>query len=157
MKNKTIIITQITFLVIVLAITYMLYPKIEFKVDRDWVEFNSINAKVIMISDSPNFIEPRYLDMQEAENVSFRLKPGTYYWKASNNIITGLKNEFVIDSEVGMKIDKENDSELVNIGNVKLNVTKEGGKMVGHIVLEPDESKDIEDKGRYVGEQAEDV
>jgi len=65
-----------------------------------------------------------------------------------------LKNEFTIETEVGMKIERENESELVNVGNVKINVTRsKSGMMVGHIILEPNASKKIEDKGEYAGRQ----
>jgi len=40
--------------------------------------------------------------------------------------------------------EKEDEDELVNIGNVKINVTKsKSGVMVGHIILEPEESEEI--------------
>jgi hypothetical protein len=150
MKNKKIIIMQIIFLVVVVFGIYLIYPKTAVDLDGNNVRFNSINARVIMISENPDFSNPRFIDLEE--NVSFPLKPGTYYWKADNGIIEGFKNEFTIDSEVGLGIDEE-ESKLENIGNVKLNVTKnKQGVMVGHIILEPDETEDLED-AEYVGRQ----
>jgi len=156
MKNKRIVMAQTIFLVLVLSVVYFLYPRINVSVDDEWVRFNSINAKVIMISDNPDFSNPRYLDLEQENDISLNLKPGKYYWKADNGIIESLGKEFVIDSEVGLGIERDEDgSELMNVGNVKINVTKrEGGGMVGHIILEPDESEDIEDKEeKYVGRE----
>lgn len=154
---KVIIIMQAIFLVGAAFALYFLYPKINVDVEGTLVNFNSINANVIIISENPDFSNPRYLDIVEGKNISFDLYPGTYYWKAANNLIEGLSKKFTIKSEVGMKIDKdkeENESELVNIGNVKINITKgEGGIMVGHIILEPNQSEKIEDSGKYTGRQ----
>jgi len=155
-----VILVQTIFLVVVLFIIYLLYPRIDVDIKENLVNFNSINANVIIISENPDFSNPRYLEIGKGKNVSFNLKPGIYYWKADNGIIEGLKNKFTIESEVGMKIEKrisgesENETRLVNIGNVKINITKkEGGIIVGHIILEPNESEEIEDKGNYIGRQ----
>ena len=44
---------------------------------------------------------------------------------------------------------------MINVGNVKINVTKnEEGILIGYVTLEPDELKEIEDKGEYMGRQA---
>jgi len=152
MKHKFIIL-ELILVVGVLSFIYFAYPKAVVNVEDDFVKFSSINANVIMISENPDFSNPRYLIFNETDEMGFRLKPGNYYWKPENNLIKGFQGEFVIDSEVGL--DKVNDS-LVNVGNVKLNVSKaEDGTMVGHIILEPEEVKEIEDKGEYIARQDE--
>jgi hypothetical protein len=154
-KHMKVIIMQSVFLIGVLIAIYFLYPKMNVDVNGDRVRFNSINAHVVMISENPDFSNPRYIDMNEIENVSFGLNPGTYYYKASNGFISGFKKEFTIGSEVGMNLKKEgNETGLVNVGNVKINVTKKGGVMVGHIILEPEQEEKIEDSGQYIGRQA---
>jgi len=164
-KHVKVILVQVIFLTVVFTIIYFMYPKINVDIDGETVSFNSINTNMIIISENPDFSNSRYLDIEERENVSFNLKPGTYYWRVANNYIEGLKNEFTIESEVGMKIDRktendvgeneEDESELVNIGNVKLNVTKgQEGVLIGYIILEPNESAEIEDKDeKYTGRQ----
>jgi len=148
--NKKIIIAQVIFLMIVGAVLFLLYPKAKVEINGNLVKINSGNANLIIISESPDFSNPRYLELNN-KTEEFNLAPGTYYWKASNSYINGLKNKFTIESEVGLKID---DKELVNIGNVKLNVSEgENGVMVGHIILEPEESEKIENKGEYIGRQ----
>jgi len=151
---------QMIFLVAVLTVIYFAYPKAEAIVNGNSVNFNSINANVIIISENPDFSNPSYINVSEKNNVSFILEPGEYYWKSDNGIIESWKNKFTIKSEVGLKIkrnqSKENESELVNIGNVKLNITKgEDGVIVGHVILSPDESEKIEDSGNYTGRQTE--
>lgn len=155
-KHMMIITAQAIFLVLVLAGIYLFYPRTFVDINGNWVKFNSINAKVIMISENPDFSNPRYIDLSERKNISYNLNPGIYYWKSDNGIIEGMKHEIVIESDVGMKINKtENETDLVNIGNVKINVTKsKEGIMVGHIILEPDESEKIKDEGQYTGGQA---
>ena len=153
--NKILIVSEIIVLAVVVAGIYLLYPRTNVNVSGNFVNFNSINAKVIELSENPDFSNPRYLDFSQVKNTSLKLKPGKYYWKADNGIIEGISNEFEIKSEVSMEINRsENESNLVNVGNVKINVTKgEGGVMVGHIILEPEESQKIEDKGNYSGKQ----
>ena len=154
-KHIKIILLQMIFLVGVFIAIYFAYPKTELEVEGNFVKFKSINSNVIIISENPDFSNPRYLEVGKGENLSFNLKPGTYYWKASNGIIEGLKNKFTIQSEVGLGIEhEENETKLVNIGNVKINITKnKRGVMVGHIILEPNESEKIEDSGKYIGRQ----
>ncbi len=154
-KHIKIIMIQVIFLVLVFSILYFLYPRTNVEVEGNLVNFRSVNANVIIISESPDFSNPRYLDLAEGKNASINLKPGAYYWKAGNNLIQGWRRAFKIDSEVGMEIKKEeNESELVNIGNVKINVTKsKEGTMIGYIILEPNQSEEIEDSGKYTGRQ----
>ncbi len=153
--NKKIVISQVVFLGVLLAMVYFLYPKVNVDVDGNFVDFKSINANVIMISENSDFSNPRYLEFSERNNFSFNLEPGTYYWKPSNSLIGGFGNQFIIESEVGLEVNRSNGTELVNVGNVKINVTKQGGIMVGHIILEPEDVEKIEDKGEYVGRQIE--
>jgi len=152
-----IIIVQGIFLVVVLSVVYILYPKTNINLNGNLVSFNSVNANVIIISENPDFSNPFYLNISEKNNISLILQPGTYYWKSDNGIVQGLKNEFTIESEVGLNINRvENETDLVNIGNVKINVTKDdNGVVVGHVILEPDESEKINDSGNYTGRQTE--
>jgi len=154
MKNKTIILVQIVFLSLIGVAIFVMYPKVNLEVSGNLVRFDSINAEVIMISKNSDFSNPRFLDLREIKNISFELEPGTYYWKSDNGFIQGFKNSFVIDSEVGLGINKTFEkTNLVNIGNIKLNVTKDGF-LTGEIVLEPGESEEIkEDNVTYFGRQ----
>ena len=159
-KHIKIIAIQAVFLIVVLVGLYFIYPKASMELQGNSVNLKSINAHVIVLSENPDFSNPRYLEINEGENISFNLNPGTYYWKSDNGMIQGMKNKFTIESEVGLGINRENEtgeSDLVNIGNVKINVTKsKEGVMVGHIILEPEKSEKIEDTNEeYVGRQNE--
>jgi len=156
--NKYMIGMQVIFLLLVLTLILFLYPKTEVNVSGNVVKFDSAGANVIIISENPDFSNPRYLDLSETDSVSFSLKPGKYYWKSDNGIIESFKGEFIIESKVGMIINRsEEESDLVNIGNVKINVTKsKKGIMIGHVILEPDEGEEIEDDNeKYTGRQEE--
>ena len=159
MKHK-IILVQGIFLVVVAIALYMLYPKTILELNGNVVNFKAVNANVIVLSENPDFSNPRYFDMSENKNAIFELPTGTYYWKSANKFIQGLENKFIIDSEVGLKINRneseDNESEIENIGNVKVNITRtKEGIMVGHIILQPDETEKITDKEEegYVGRQ----
>ena len=154
-KNMLVILAQLVFLIIVIIGIYILYPKVNVNVNGDWVNFKSINGNVIMLSQNPDLSNPRYIELNKSENLSFNLDPGVYYYKADNGVIAGITNKIEIKSVVGMEINKSgNDSNLVNVGNVKINVTKKGGTMVGYIVLDPSDSQKINDSMNYTGRQA---
>jgi len=155
MKTRKIMIMQMGFLVLVLVGLYFAYPKADVSVSGNFVKFDSINANVIMISENSDFSNPIYLDLEEVGDSPVNFKPGTYYWKSANSLIQGFRGKFVVDSEVGMVVDREGGgADLVNVGNVKINITKGGdGFMVGHIILEPEESQEIEDFGEYIGRE----
>ena len=161
MKNKktkhhrNILIVQLAIIVLIVVAIYILYPKVNVDANGTLVKFGAINANVVMLSENPDFSNPRYLDFNEREDITFDLSPGKYYWKPSNNLISGLKRKIVINSEIGIGINRsENETNLKNIGNVKINITEnKDGIMVGHIILEPNEEEEIEDKGEYTGRQ----
>jgi hypothetical protein len=155
-NHKKIIALQIFFLGLVLTLVYFYYPRANMTINGNFVRFDSINANVIILSDSPNFYSPKYIDLREVKNVSIDFMPGKYYWRPYNQIIEGFTNEFEIDSKVGLKIDREdNSTDLVNIGNVKINVSKsKNGMMVGRIILDPEQEEEIEDTNeKYIGGQ----
>ncbi len=150
-KNMLMMIVQLTFILGVIVAILFVYPKMEVEFDEERVNFKSINANAIIISNSPDFSNSRYIEVEDS--LSLDLEPGEYYWKSSNSFINGFSSSFVVDSEVGLEIE---DDELKNTGNVKLNITEsEGGFLVGHIILDPDESSEIENKNgsEYVGRQ----
>ena len=76
-QHMKIIIGQVIFIVLALALVFMLYPKTSMGVNGNAVSFNSGNADVIIISENPDFSNPRYLDFGNESNLSFSLKPGT--------------------------------------------------------------------------------
>ena len=151
--HKIFIVAQIVFVVVLVGIIFVFYPRANLALEGNTVNFKSVNANVIILSANPDFSNPRYIDIEQ--NVSFNLRVGKYYWKASNGVIESLSKEFEIESEVGLSIiEKDDNYELQNVGNVRVNVTKkEDGSFVGHIILEPDESSEIENTGEYVGRQ----
>jgi len=154
MNHKIFIIGQLIFLILIGIAIFFIYPRVQFNLDGNNVNFKSINANVVILSANPDFSNPRFVDINDS--VSFNLKPGKYYWKASNGVIESFSNEFNIDSEVGLEIIEKNDKKILqNVGNVRVNVTKTTeGRFVGHIILEPDTGEEVED-GEYTGRQNE--
>jgi len=156
-KHLKLIVVEVIFLFGVFLGIYFAYPWADVNIEGNVVKFDSISAEIIVISENSDFSNSRYLEIEKGENISFELPPGKYYWKSDNGIIESLKNEFVVQSEVAMEINREeNKSELENVGNVKINITKnEGGIIVGHIILGPDNSEEIQDEEdiNYKGKQ----
>lgn len=150
--SKIFIVTQTAIVAIALLSFVFIYPRVTLSINGNTVNFNPVNARTIILSDNPDFMDSRYVDLDS--NVTFNLKPGRYYWKASNGVVSGISKEFIIESEVALKIEEiNNEKELINVGNVRVNVsrTKEG-LFVGNIILEPEEGENI-DGGEYVGRQ----
>ena len=157
MKHKWFILCQAIFVVATLVAILVFYPRASLDLIGNKASFKSLNANVIIISSNPDFSNPRYVDINDS--ASFNLKSGTYYWKASNGFIEGLSKKFMIDSNVGLEIvEKDDERKLRNIGDVKVNVTKtKNGTFVGYIILEPEESEEIENEEdkAYTGRQAD--
>ncbi len=156
MKIRKIILVQLVFVIASLTFVYFMYPRTTFEISNNSASFKSINANVILISENPDFTNARRIDLSKDKNTTLDLVPGTYYWKPVNTFVNGISKTFTIDSNVGMEIKrKENESDLVNVGNVKINITKsKDGIMTGRIILEPNESEIIEDRNEdYVGRQ----
>ncbi|MGV8151442.1 MAG: hypothetical protein ACP5OG_00010 [Candidatus Nanoarchaeia archaeon] len=127
MKHK-IIILQGIFLLIVISLIYIIYPKADLNLNGNVIKIQGFNAQGIVISDNPDFENSRYIELNESQEIA--LKPGKYYWKPANEHITGFTQEFEV------KID--NSSEFINMENVKVNVKKVNGVMVGYVVFEPE-------------------
>lgn len=157
-KNMKIVGLQLVVLLVITVAIFMLYPRVDYSINNNFLHFNSINAHVIMISKSPDFNDTRYIDLREVKNVSINLEPGKYYFKPYNSFIEGNTKEVEIDSFVslGLKEKGENDT-LVNLGNVKLNVSKgKNGKLVGRVILDPEQFEEIdENANEYVGREVE--
>jgi len=148
---KKFIIVQIAFILIVGSMIYVMYPNVELSVTGNVVGIDSVNTNAIILSKNPDFSNARYIRLDELEDSSFEIESGEYYVRGSNRLIKGFQKKILIESEVGLGI---NNSKLINIGNVKLNVTEEEGQLVGHIVLGPGVEELIEDN-KFIGRQIE--
>jgi hypothetical protein len=152
-KHTKIIVLQLLFLIGIVSFIYFSYPKAEVGVSGNFISLDSKNAEYIAIAKNPDFSDAKYIDLSETKKLGFELEPGNYYVRAGNWVIAGFSSEIEVNSTVALTI--ENDS-LVNVGNVKLKVTKgKNGAMVGNIVLEPTDSQNInsQEDTVYKGEQ----
>jgi len=117
------------FLITVITALYIIYPKASVNISGNIIKFERGNANLIIISENPDFSNARYF---EINNSIIRLKPGKYYWKASNNYLEGMANELIIPSEVGLNLEN---SSLENTGNVEINVTQENEEGEKELVI----------------------
>mgnify|MGYP001558794460 FL=1 len=154
MKHTHIVIAQISFLIIVGGLFYYFYPYVNQSIHGNIIFFNSENSQAIIFSKNPDFSNPKYVYFDQ-EEVYVQLEPGTYYWKAANDKLSGFENTIVITSETSLIItSRDNEQILQNIGTVTLNITKnKDGIMIGTIVLEEGDVEIIDDNGVYEGRE----
>jgi len=162
MKIAALVIgLQILLIGGIFSFVYFFAPKLEYPSDgalinEDFVQFRFKNANAILIDDNEDFSSPKILNASELSSVGIGMKPGKYYWKAVGNIESSTR-EFVIDSKVGLELNKSN-STLKNVGNVEVNVSEEHkGVLSGLVILdvEAEYPVNITNETIYRGEQNE--
>ena len=67
-NHKTIILFQIVFLVVVVTGLYFFYPKVEQNVSGNIVKFHSGNSDFIIVSKSPDFSSPRFVNFEKEDD-----------------------------------------------------------------------------------------
>jgi len=118
-------------------------------IDPDFV-FEIENGGEILISIDENFTDPLIFD----EGSEFTLPPGTYFWKVKGGFKESEVRNFTIQGHVVLNIKEENQTYVIkNEGNVDLNVTKKTGSFISEIILEPEQSEEIENNSSYEGGQ----
>lgn len=131
---------QILILGGIFLFVYLSSPKLEYPLDgalinEDFVQFKFKNANVILIDDNEDFSSPKMLNTSDLNSVGIGMIPGKYYWKAVGNI-ESFSREFVIDSKVGLELNKTK-SILKNVGNVEINISeKNKGRISGLVILD---------------------
>jgi len=115
--------------------------------------FEALNEVLILIDDNMEFTSPEEIYVQD--NLVINLKPGEYYWKIESGFTSEIR-KLTIESEVELKLKKLEDGyEVVNSGNVRLNVDiYDGDILVGDVVLDVDESEEVSGT-KFVGGQDE--
>ena len=113
--------------------------------------FEIENGEEVLLSVYEDFND--YVVLTESSEVN--LAPGTYYWKVRNNFVESEVRNFTIQSHVGLNIRQGKDlDQLINSGNVELNVTKKTGSKVTGLILGVNEIKEIDkDNSSYEGGQ----
>lgn len=95
-------------------------------------------ATKLIIDDNEDFSSPEVIDLK-GSNYQFkeRLDLGNYFWKLKGIYETSPKS-FNLNSEVAIKLYKEEELNLENDGNTKLNVSVEeyDTGITGQIVLD---------------------
>lgn len=107
------------------------------------VLFEFERADYILIDDNKNFTSPEKIYAED--NLVVNLEPGHYYWKVVGALSSEVR-EMTINSNVELKMKKiaEDRYEVVNSGNVNLNVDMYNkGKYTGSVILDIDESKNV--------------
>jgi|APSaa5957512535_1039671.scaffolds.fasta_scaffold195437_2 hypothetical protein len=89
--------------------------------DSDFV-FEIENAREVILSIDYNFTHPIILNPE----TEVTLAPGIYFWKVKNQFKESGINNFTLQSQVSLNlIETEGIYEIVNSGNVDLNITSE--------------------------------
>ena len=119
--------------------------------------FSFENANVILIDDNPDFSSPEEIFVED--NLVINFKPGVYYWRIKG-ISESTVRKLTIVSEVNLKVrkaegDQENKYDLVNAGNVPLEVDIfENGSLRTDVILGVDESTEASGT-KFIGRQDE--
>ena len=112
------------------------------------VLFSVEKAEAILIDDNIGFSSPDSYSVRDGLQID--LEPGEYFWKAVGVVDSDVRT-LTIKSRVSLEFrDSEGGYDVVNSGNVRLNVdVYDGMKLVEQRQLEVGESVDGGDK--YVG------
>jgi hypothetical protein len=110
-------------------------------------------ANLILIDDNNRFTSPLIIEAED--NLVINLKPGVYYWKVEGALSSDVRS-LTIQSEVDLKLrEKEEEYEVVNSGNTRLNVNiYEDGALTGNVILDVDEEEEVSGT-KFVGGQDE--
>jgi len=157
--SKIIIALQLIFVLSVFSFVIFFAPSLEYPnngeiLNRQDVEFKFRNANVILVDETPDFSSPKKINLDELNISKVFFEPGKYYWKAVGLIESEVR-EFVVSSNVGLELDEENKT-IKNVGDSKINVTKETSKGIeGLVILDVEVEYPIEAENgtKYRGEQ----
>ncbi|MBW6442709.1 hypothetical protein K0A97_02925 [Patescibacteria group bacterium] len=112
-------------------------------VSSDSILFSFKDGHTLLIDDNPDFRNPQKFTLED--NLYLTLEPGNYYWMVKG-IRESEMRKFTIESRVELKM-KETDEgyEVVNVGNVKLNVdVYEKDEFLERIILNIEEIENLE-------------
>jgi len=163
MKNKTkkIIVVEAIFLVGVFVYLFFatapsqIYPLSGMAIIESDFVFEIENGEEVLISFDEDFTEPIVLN--ESSDITF--PPGIYFWKVVRGFRESEVKNFTIQGHVSLDIiERKENYELYNSGNVDLNVTEKKKGRITSIIILPDESEEIdigtpEDNSTYEGVQ----
>ena len=116
------------------------------------VLFEFEKANLILIDDNPGFTSPEKIFVKD--NLVINLKPGVYYWKIQGSLQSEVR-KITIESEIELMVRKsaEDNYEIVNAGNTRLNVDiYQNEKLTGSIVLDVDEDEEVSGT-KFIGGQ----
>jgi len=160
MKNKHILTIDFVLVVGTLmvlsffvnyATPFVISPLDNLKTTDNFVLFEFENANSILLDDNLEFSSPEKIYAKD--NLVINLVPGIYYWKIEG-ILDSEVRKLTVESEIDLKLKKlssQGSYEVVNAGNVELNVDiYEGEEFTGNIILGADESKEVKGN-KFVG------
>jgi hypothetical protein len=157
MKRIDIAVMVFTLVVLVGVVGYgapmVISPQDGLEITSTNVLFEFKEGNKILIDDNLEFSSPEEIFAED--NLVVSLEPGKYYWKIVGAGESEVR-ELTIKSFVGLKLrEKEEGFEVVNAGNVIMDVeVYNKGVFVGNVVLQPEESGEgLGDK--FIGGQNE--
>jgi len=161
-NNKKLFVHGIDLLVIVGSLIVLMFlvgyakpmiisPSDEKETFETSVLFEFSKADRILIDDNLEFTSPEEIYAEDSLVIS--LKPGTYYWKVIGTRESEIR-KLTILSNVELKLRKKGEKyEVVNAGNVELDVKiYDDDVLVGNVVLGAEENSEV-NGDKFVGEQ----
>jgi hypothetical protein len=143
---KKILILEGIFVLVVLAYVFFstipsqIYP-LQGMAIKEPFDFKIKHGDEILISNDKNFTD--FLVLKEGDRIT--LGAGKYFWKVRNSFRESEVMNFSVEGNVALDLTELNDSyELINSGNVVLNVTKIGEEKKASIIIDIGDSKSVE-------------
>ena len=162
MENKHVLKIDLVLIVgslfvLMLVVGYsrplVISPIDELETSESSVLFSIEKAEEILIDDNVDFSSPDKYKIRDGLEIS--LSPGVYYWKASGVLSSGLRT-LTVNSVIDLRlVEGEELFEVVNAGNVHLNVDIfNGSEKIESVSVGVGEGIVGEDGNKYVGGRA---
>ena len=128
-------------------------PLDDYETTETEISFSSEKADLLLIDDNLEFTSPD--EYFPEDGLKINLKPGEYYWKAVG-IGESEVRSFTINSEVNLMLEFDSEGyNVVNVGNVRLNVdVYSGTELVDKVKIAVNDEADVSGD-KFVGGQSE--
>jgi len=99
-------------------------------------------AEIILLDDNIEFSSPE--EIYAEDNLVINLEPGNYYWKVKGALSSEVR-QLTVNDVVALQLQSVDEGyEVVNVGNVLLNVdVYENGSLAGSRLLDVEESEEV--------------
>lgn len=152
------VIVLVSALALLWAVGYVrplvISPTDNLETPNSSVLFTFTKGKAVLLDDNPEFTSPEKIYAED--NIVINLKPGLYYWKIQGVGSSEVRTLRIVSSvDLRVRPSSENEYEVVNAGNVALDVSVyRNESIVQTMVLAPEKSLNKSGE-KFIGGQHE--